>query len=119
MKYEAKLIDGKMMLISRDIQVGDMVRSDSFLEREAYYAGAAEVHRRVAARLFKIIGAISSEATYVKEGDKFDKNSINVWVWDGEDEWNFNIEEWKEEIEEDHSYEEMKIEIKGPCGHFH
>lgn len=94
--YKAKLIDGKLMLISTDIQVGDKVRSFNYPEQEERevlnlrtskkLVGAKdhseiyhladiqypnEVNTAAVSNFFKIIGKISPEATWVKEGDEY------------------------------------------------
>lgn len=116
---EVKL--AKLFLCSRDIQVGDNVYNTA---QETYFKANQELvdmlndpNVEITTNI-KVIGEISPEATWVKEGDEFDDEDINIWAWDGEDEWNFSIEEWLLE-EQEHSYEDSKIEIKGPCGHFH
>lgn len=103
----------KMFLCSRDIQIGDSAWHEKHLElgvREITniwkdiskypntvgwsLSGVLKEH------LFKVIGEISSEAIWVKEGDEFEEN----------------------EIEKDDYYTSTKIwiyKIKGPCGHFH
>lgn len=99
--YKAKLIDGKLMLISTDIQVGDKVRSFNYPEQEERevlnlrtskkLVGAKdhseiyhladiqypnEVNTAAVSNFFKIIGKISPEATFVTEGMEFSEDEI-------------------------------------------
>ena len=124
--YKAKLIDGKLMLISTDIQVGDKVRSFNYPEQEERevlnlrtskkLVGAKdhseiyhladiqypnEVNTSAVTGFFKVIGEISPDATWVKEGDEFDESDIDHGGWVDED------------------LKTILIKIKGPCGHFH
>lgn len=95
----------KLFLCSRDIQVGDIVKT-------RYYEGLKDFHcgnegaRQAAINngSFKIIGEISPDALrYVKEGDEFDEG------------------EWKDEEDkfDRKNYNDLYKLIKGPCGHFH
>lgn len=68
-------------------------------------------------QLFKVIGPISPEATWVKEGDEFDKTQLLVLEWGGS-----SIRKHINMI--DFSTLKMgttypKIFVKGLCGHFH
>lgn len=120
MKYEAKLIDGKMMFVSRDIKVGDkkiytpkgigecIVRRPSprFKTHDLIVVsfGPGEDDTEAYAlnefEAYKIIGQISSEATWVKEGDEFE-HPQDCWISNSE------IGQLDTFV------------IKGPCGHFH
>ena len=168
--YKAKLIDGKLMLISTDIQVGDKV----YWEKQRYFSGngyenyigkfytlerpigmglgmivlkdfypkktfeeckesiismlkrhnrerteeqidenarknqetSGDLHLKVGYNIsendvIKVIGEISPDATWVKEGDEFDESDIDHGGWVDED------------------LKTILIKIKGPCGHFH
>ncbi len=140
--YKAKLIDGKLMLISTDIQVGNKVRSFNYPEQEERevlnlrtskkLVGAKdhseiyhladiqypnEVNTAAVSNFFKIIGKISPEATWIKEGDEFDKEELNYQCYNKEkDYWYFAKYRgmWEEALPE-----HRRIQIKGPCGHFH
>jgi len=72
---------------------------------------------------FKVIGQISPEATWVKEGDEFDKEEINLQWYDDS---GFSDYPWFDYFEDDdmpkwEEYEDKykRVQIKGPCGHFH
>lgn len=110
----------KLFLCSNDIQVGDKFRLISNQSKE-FEASKVEIgsgesyfpkemliyHKEDQVQYwfhlnacFKVIGEISPEAIWVKEGDKFDSSEIS-FMWDtGE-----NSQGW--------------FRIKGPCGHFH
>jgi len=114
----------KLLLCSRDIQVGDMTRSTinpdldelkalSVNDGKVLLAGEEEFEVELN-RVFKVIGEISPEAIWVKEGDEFDEDQVRVCEWDDGDEFVIPVKEFKEGKQD--SY---KIEIKGPCGHFH
>lgn len=100
LKYKAKLINGKLMLASSDIQVGDKARSIEFPEEEftvsSIEMGSGKDHYpkellvwnrkdeqvsywRTLANTFKVIGEISSDAlSYVKEGQEFDEEGARA-----------------------------------------
>jgi len=65
---------------------------------------------------FQVIGEISPEATWVKEGDEFDESSVSE-VWQGTD----NVV--GTDAGPDDYYKNLNhpswFKIKGPCGHFH
>lgn len=65
---------------------------------------------------YKVIGEISPEATWVKEGDEFDDKDIEVYTIDVLENRYIPIS-----IEEKRVIERSKsiIKIKGSCGHFH
>lgn len=125
----------KLFLCSRDIQVDDKIQYNhgnlgykegvvDKIEKETnsvYIHGFnyhyLSIHNT---ECLKVIGEISPDATWVKEGDEFDENEIENWsrakaangfapfrplkreVW-------FVNAEARETI----------YKIKGPCGHFH
>lgn len=99
----------KLFLCSRDIQVGDKIHSDGL---EGEYIGTPDnfayiktsdghTSSRRPETCFKVIGEISPDATWVKEGDEFDESDIDHGGWVDED------------------LKTILIKIKGPCGHFH
>ena len=77
MKYSAKEIEGKLMLISKDIQVGDTIRYDN-LKIPQCFASEMEVllAKEYKSGAFKVIGHISPEAIWVKENDEFDEKDV-------------------------------------------
>lgn len=139
----------KLFLCSRDIQVGDKVlcpmpyqndRLEEFIivERPAGYnldmlVGIFSDGRQMTEpaylnqSTFKVIGEISPEATWVKEGDEFDEEEIGIlynFVGEDSDDELFTIDSfWKEAKRWYHGkvpkYINPPIAIKGPCGHFH
>lgn len=109
----------KLFLCSRDIQVGDTVKCHSTKDEhkngvydcEVRVVDISEEHTvRVTMEgweedlpiprnyLLKVIGEISPEATWVKEGDEFDETEIKIFrlPWD-----------------------KVSVRILGPCKHFH
>lgn len=113
----------KLFLSSRDIQVGDNVKTLDSLKD--YVVSSIEENRGnnpdekkllkegvkywftfetgglgTNKNTFKVIGEISPNATWVKEGDEFDENEIGFYWGAGEDSLGYFL-------------------IKDPCGHFH
>lgn len=104
----------KLFLCSRDIKMEDTVswlvdgkvKSD-VLSTQEWIDFAKE------SDCFKIIGEISPDATWVKEGDKFDENEVQIM---GGNQWG--------ELHDLGLYKKsdnvnVVCLIKGPCGHFH
>lgn len=108
---------GKLFLCSRDIQVGDMCYKGND------YSLAASIipkHKEALEYLMKedyhkVIGQISPNAQWVKEGDEFDEEELCCYLRAG-----FNSGSQDHELpftERDPS--RLYYGIKGPCGHFH
>lgn len=107
----------KLFLCSRDIQVGDEVTS--------YISG-----KKIKANLFphthphfvKVIGEISPDATWVKEGQEFSEEEVKInfeflagKYWIVCNSLAKNIEnEWIAS-----KIGRYTMKIKGPCGHYH
>lgn len=120
----------KLFLCSRDIQVGDEVM-DSTGTLKAKLDIQPQPNEIASGKYIKVIGEISPEATWVKEGDEFDEDEVQfklIYEQDYEDD-SIEIvseEEWLKAKLKDKLkmfnfitlYEKI-IEIKGPCGHFH
>jgi hypothetical protein len=68
----------KLFLCSRDIQVGDKVYTGSSIFELDYNSFCALRTLDSDKKWFKIIGEISPEAEWVKEGDKFDKADLSA-----------------------------------------
>lgn len=138
---EDELKKVKLFLCSRDMQVGDRL-TDTYGKNEYIYEGFDEKGNYFVTNttfpygncskqyfddcFLKLIGEISPEATWVKEGDEFDDSQIAYWYSGTVKPTSFN-EMTKEEkrlaikrfIKR---FEEPSIIgpfIKGPCGHFH
>lgn len=104
----------KLFLCSRDIQVGEEFKFKNFPEKLTRVTANEDIRFWIAAnvstgkRLFiieqcyKIIGPISPEAAWVKEGDEFEEGQIEAG-------WTTSI----------NNYTEPFIKIKGSCSHFH
>ena len=111
----------KLFLCSRDKQVGDKVINPESLEQVDFtiadkthfngnYEGCILVENPHGTydseKIYKVVGEISPEATWVKEGDEFDEEEI----------------EWCEVIgfeENEFMPKDRVYKIKGPCGYFH
>ena len=75
LKYKVKSIDGKMMLTSSDIQVGDKY----YNQRLNLWGDAHVLPSDPADKCIKVIGEISPDAlSYVKEGDEFDEEGART-----------------------------------------
>lgn len=142
MKYETKLIDGKMMLISRDIKVGESYRtkSETFFKTcfkktegkgDIYFpketiiwwkddSNGGMLTWNPLSECFKIIGEISPGATWLKEGRIIPEEKIQVlfvdYVMAGR---TFTLEQGKTFYGNSPHKAPIKLRIKGPCGHFH
>lgn len=100
----------KLFLCSRDIQVGDNYQSPKRFGSKEYIDAYCDGDFFPGS--FKVFGEISTEATWVKEGDEFN-----------EDEWRY----WNSTIGGGvfvdkavvASIKTDTIKIKGPCGYFH
>jgi hypothetical protein len=85
-----KLKKVKLFLCSRDIQVGDEVQ----LYKEGFKLGEKVVIKTKdnlnlakMAMGFRVIGEISPEAKWVKEGDEFDKDEVTICWYKGDKFW--------------------------------
>lgn len=107
----------QLFLCSRDIQVGDIVWP-KYLVFEDGSEGRPEgnwMHlSAITSGSFKVIGVMSSFATYVKEGDEFDQHEIQRFGRSYQKDGNKTAEETPYKSQ----YYDYYL-IKGPCGHFH
>ena len=117
----------KLFLCSRYIQVGDKVigklaavfNYEELVVEELYEDGAmlgkpSEKYLAPSNDFFKVIGEISPEATWVKEGGEFDEKDLAI-CWDRTFlPLNTIFDVGKGEIKFD-----KIIAVKSPCGHFH
>lgn len=126
---EESLAKAKLFLCSRDIQIGDKVKLQLIPNKTKWLDGKViEIPTdTVLIKLkndfiiitnpdswcFKVIGEISPEATWVKEGDEFDESVVQIM---GENQFG--------ELHDLGLYKKsdnvnIVCLIKGPCGHFH
>lgn len=104
----------KLFLCSRDIKIGDngynTVTNSFHLLNEPleHYHGLGDIW-------IKVIGEISPEATWVKEGDEFDEDEIEEWTIDTNNK--LHPPHGLSEIQKSNLKKIYKV--KGPCGHFH
>jgi hypothetical protein len=96
----------KLFLCSKDIQVGDKVMDE---KGQIYHADEGNIHFiGDTIQGYKVIGEISPDATWVKEGDEFTEEELS-YKYDGA---YLHLTHWMPDV--------LKIiGIKGPCGHFH
>lgn len=130
----------KMFICSRNIKEGDEIYLSKINE---YHKFKYETEHRITCQSingihdedfdvqdrFKIIGEISPEAIWVKEGDEFDEEQIGIlynFVGEDIDEQLFTTEDFWKKVKQWYkgkkvpSYVNPPISIKCPtCGHFH
>jgi hypothetical protein len=100
----------KLFLISTDIQVDDEVICPATGNKYTVGEGGYKKNKVTlpyaqGTKHFRVIGEISPEATWVKEGDEFDESKVCKW------EGVINAP--------DGQILPTFYTIKGPCGHFH
>jgi hypothetical protein len=118
----------KLFLCSRDIQVGDSVFCPDGNNPTKEWTviesvGDATASNQISIHLipkgaYKVIGEISPDATWVKEGDEF---SEYRWIWEpGEDmDTEYLTDERKAKLPANIRKYINIIAVMGPCGHFH
>lgn len=123
-KYFAKSIDlsgkgiFKPYLCSKDIQVGDLVFVPN--EEEAgNVTDDTDLTYWKEKNSYKVIGEISPEATWVKEGDEFDEEDFKIIALDSANNWESRTivtSRLAEIVKRDHPdvYHEGVI-MKSPC----
>ena len=131
----------ELFLCSKDIKIGD--HAMELLTNGEYDTFQIDTendifHDMIAyKRQFKIIGKLSKEAFWVKEGDEFNENEINPQWYDDSGSYDaswFNINNNKffneDDIIDEYLYSKKsyfdyiksdikRVQVKGPCGHFH
>ncbi len=139
----------KLFLCSREVMIGDKVRANDRIDHE-YVLTAKHLDKmeefELEHLLFKVIGEISPDATWVKEGDEFDEDDIEqvseLYGWNKEYNTDKDFQKFFDkslsktcthfiyEGETDWLDEAGTInlnfrvytkiyKVKGPCGHFH
>lgn len=73
---EGQQVLAKLFLCSRDIQVGDKIRYFKNINTE-FTASIWDTKESGGTESFKIIGEISHDAVWVKEGDEFDEDEVS------------------------------------------
>ena len=123
----------KLMLCSRDIQVGDKVTSDSLAGKEKKITsihpwshkpgftvvldndpnGGASSHY-----YYKVIGEVSPIALeFVKEGDEFDEEDIELWEHKKRLQWTFN--QYNRRMKTPNDWKHFTAKFKCSYGCFH
>jgi len=129
----------KLFLCSRSIQVGDEVYPTKYMfEAGSIVGGFKEDSNTIfyfkgkdpkilknlhsTGNWGKVIGEISKEAIWVKEGDEFDEEEIE-WICDSGDGQHISIWSLRQIAKNDEEKFEFPkggcYAIKGLCGHFH
>jgi hypothetical protein len=118
--YGSNLQKVKLFLCSKDIEIGDKCREFNNIDKEII-ADWDEVTTSIEYPgfvYFKILGEISTEAKWVKEGDEFDEDEIAHHKICHDSPYNmgccFHCSRSKGCDSTDYNYL-----IKGHCGHFH
>lgn len=133
----------QLFLCSRNIEVGDKVwdtLNEKFCEVTTpfvalqtsdgenvpcWYLKTEPVTFHEARFLIKVLGPISPETTWVKEGDEFEEDQVQEWFWHKDqkvfmfranEEW---VPKFLEITKDGEFYERGYYKIKGPCGYFH
>jgi hypothetical protein len=95
----------KLFLCSKDIQIGDKPYNKAGKELE-HPVSDIDLDILKELEAFKVIGEISPEASWVKEGDEFDEYQESDTITTG------NVRRYSKG-------EVLCVKVKGPCGHFH
>lgn len=127
------LIKVKLFLCTRDIKVDDKVRYGYSPNSPEHICESLDGCK--ANGCWKVIGEISPDATWVKEGDEFYEDDVQAWGVCAEENHHFHNHTWEKDIEyiAKHALNEVTrccfecdceidnryFKIKGPCGHFH
>jgi hypothetical protein len=143
----------KLHICSRDIEAGDKVRfrlAAKAIEKElecveTFMDDNIDGQRTLTAvikdgdyliyttpdttnQCYKVIGIVSPDATWIKEGMEFDQDEIEIVPLRTRSEWLYqdrNYQPYEREVAIKERYEKYcetapkKVMIKGPCGHFH
>lgn len=108
----------KLFLCSRAIQVGDEVQDgDNFICK---IPNELDLENALDNNFFKVIGEVSPDANWVKEGDEFEEDEVNKQWYDDSGSSDNPWQDWFGNLEDDVITNEfIRFQIKGPCGHFH
>lgn len=115
----------KLFLCSRDIQGGDRVADEKGQNYYVDYGNISVIGSKIQG--YKVIGEISPDAIWVKEGDEFDENEIQfitlsytMFSRDEPERISCTEKEWLSTKIEDYCTISKAIEIKCPtCKQFH
>jgi hypothetical protein len=122
-KYRVEKIDDKLVLVTHEFEDGEPVRFGNTFQTH----GTGNLWAKNLGAV-KIVGEISPEATWVKEGNEFDEEEVQeCWLWNHSTgsivlRKHEGSEIDKRIIKKEHGDQiEFKTGylIKGPCGHFH
>jgi len=125
------IVKVKLFLCTYDIKVGDRFYDekgfDYIYQEEDFSEEYFEQNNA-----FKVLGEVSNEALWIKEGDEFNESFIEEWYWHLNKNCFTISVKFAEEISNkppnycENIWENNKewskrgvFKIKGPCGHFH
>lgn len=111
----------KLFLCSRDVQVGGEFfnSEDSSVKRFNYNPTTVDI---LGGYNYRIIGEISPEATWVKEGDEFDEAEVEEYWFSVRDKTSIVDTKLTNQNNTFKKYPNLffiAYRIIGPCGHFH
>jgi len=116
----------KLFLCSRNIQRNDSIYCsiEDYQKRSPILVQEHAIEALKEKRAFKVIGEISPEATYVKEGDEFEAKDLQY----PEEYWpatpsndGAHTKKYPFTISDEQPYDHIQlvVQVKGPCGHYH
>jgi hypothetical protein len=112
----------KLFLCSEDIQIGDMVKDINYPSQIPFLMDGLYLkilkEKGIKDNFYRVVGEISPEATWVKDGDEFDECKVvhyfelnGIWKYVG-------VRDAEIMRKKGETVKEI-CKIKGPCGHFH
>ncbi len=104
-------------LLEKDYLIADI----KYLANPTKPSSVGHVREWPCDAIWKVIGEISSKATWIKEGDGFDE--YQIWAKNipffGDRHVMIQPHAWSQERTEEQGWSEEIIKLKGPCGYFH
>lgn len=111
---------GKLFLCSRDIHPDDLVLLSARSNCVPQKLRPRDFEKGKELGCYKIIGAISSKAAWVEDGDEFEETDWRWGIVHTKSNAIVSITIPKEHIHTVNKKDfHLELEIKGPCGHFH
>jgi len=132
-----KLYFAKYILVEGEIKEGESVIDEHKTLHKVAHIGQGYIYNTDMAALYnpkkvklflcsrdnpeQVLGEVSDKAVWVKEGDEFDENEIELWGHTITPNTRQAIrtvgfDKYKEYMKE---FQKLIVKIKGPCGHFH
>ncbi len=119
-KYQRNCKKAKLFLCSRDIKIGDTVKILGGSNNDYDIKFKDELNS--GADWYKVIGEISPEAIWVKEGDEFSIEDIQLWVYNHNSQITRTtvMKEYEVALKSSEKYRLNPIKIKCPtCKQYH